>query len=314
MNKQNIIFFTPTFKQMVWGGNRLKTEYNYDIPGDQTGECWAVSANESGDSIISNGEFQGKTLSWLWKEHRELFGHVQYHIFPFLVKIIDAKEDLSLQVHPDDTYAYEKEKGAWGKTECWYVLDCPDNASIVLGHQAKTKEQLKEFIEQGKWEQFIREIPIKKGDFLQINPGTVHTIRGGTMVLEIQQNSNITYRVYDYNRKMDGVLRELHIEKSLEVITVPASSEQESMISQNEFKANCMNFLLESDYYKIWKLQVLDTVTLSQQNPFLIMSVMEGNGKIDGVSIKKGDHFMIPSHYGDFVIKGQMQIIVSSVN
>lgn len=134
------------------------------------------------------------------EKHPEVFGNVDSDRFPLLIKIIDAKDDLSIQVHPDDDYAKVHENGSLGKTECWYILDCKENATIVIGHNAWTKRGIKPMIHEGKWSEFIREIPIKKGDFLQIDPGTVHAIKGGTLILETQQNSDITYRVYDYGR------------------------------------------------------------------------------------------------------------------
>ena len=158
------------------------------------------------------------------EKHPEVFGKVDSDRFPLLIKIIDAKDDLSIQVHPDDDYAKVHENGSLGKTECWYILDCKKNATIVIGHNSRTKEELSRMIHEGKWSEFIREIPIKKGDFLQIDPGTVHAIKGGTLILETQQNSDITYRVYDYGRLSNGKPRELHIDKSIDVITVPAKS------------------------------------------------------------------------------------------
>ena len=190
-----ILFLNPVFKQMIWGGSKLETEFGYEIPGDKTGECWAVSAHPNGDCVVREGIYEGKTLSFLWQEHRELFGNIGLDRFPLLTKIIDAKDDLSIQVHPDDAYANVHENGSLGKTECWYVLDCPEGAALVVGHNASTREELKSMIEEGRWGELIREIPVKKGDFIQIDPGTVHAIKGGLMILETQPNSDITYRV-----------------------------------------------------------------------------------------------------------------------
>ena len=139
---KNIIFLAPVFKTMIWGGNKLATEFGYSIPSDNTGECWAISAHKNGDCEIKNGEYSGKTLSWLWDNHRELFGNVVGEVFPLLIKIIDAKTDLSIQVHPDDTYAKTYENGSLGKTECWYILDCNENADLIIGHNGKDKEEL----------------------------------------------------------------------------------------------------------------------------------------------------------------------------
>lgn len=307
------LFLKPVFKQMIWGGSRLKKEFDYEIPGEDTGECWAVSAHPSGEGIIGEGVFAEEKLSDLWKNHPELFGNVDGDRFPLLVKIIDAKADLSIQVHPDDSYAKKNEKGSLGKTECWYILDCEENAALIVGHNAKTKEELETMIKEGNWNRFIREIPIKKGDFIQIEPGTVHAIKGGTMLLETQQNSDVTYRVYDYDRLSEGKPRELHVEKSIEVITVPAKNPEESVQTTENLPDNEMNLLVECEYYRVWKLKVSKAVKFRQEHPFMIMSVTEGDGLLNGQRIKKGDHFILPDGYGEVNLQGNMEIIASSV-
>lgn len=310
MNKE-IIFCKPIFKQMLWGGNELQKKFGYDIPGDDTGECWGISAHENGDCEIASGEYAGIKLSELFSTHkRDLFGNIDYDKFPLLVKIIDAKDDLSIQVHPNDEYAKINENGAYGKTECWYILDCKEDATIVIGHYAKTKQEMKEMIQQGKWKSFIREIPIKKGDFFQIEPGTLHAIKGGTIILETQQNSDITYRVYDYDRLQNGVKRPLHIEKSIDVITVPFNENEDNNIKGRD--KNPINQLENCDFYDVYKIDVNGKEKLHITAPFLLMSVIEGNGKIDGIPINKGQHFILPNGYNDFVIEGDISIISST--
>lgn len=310
---RQILYLEPVFKQMIWGGSRLQEEFSYDIPGSNTGECWAVSAHPNGEGIIKSGVYEGEKLSALWEKHPELFGNVGGERFPLLVKIIDAKDDLSIQVHPDDAYAKEHENGSFGKMECWYILSCDENAALVAGHNAGTKEELESMIHQGRWKEFIREIPIHKGDFIQIDPGTVHAIKGGTMILETQQNSDITYRVYDYDRLCDGKPRELHVEKSIDVIQVPAKDAADSVCSTDTFPANEMMLLKECEYYKVFKLHVKGGFEMDQNYPFLIMSVIEGNGLINGEMIKKGDHFILPDGYGEINLLGEMEIIASTV-
>ena len=308
-----ILFLNPVFKQMIWGGSRLKAEFGYEIPGDKTGECWAVSAHPNGDCVIKEGIYEGKTLSQLWKEEPGLFGNSDLDRFPLLIKIIDAKDDLSIQVHPDDDYAKEHENGSLGKTECWYILDCPKGASLVVGHNAGSKEELEEMIHQGKWSELIREVPVKKGDFIQIDPGTVHAIKGGLMILETQQNSDITYRVYDYDRLTDGKKRQLHVEQSIDVITVPAPSAADSVRSALDLPENTLNELITCDYYKVWKLEVTESVSFEQTHPFMVMSVLEGEGMINGQEIKKGDHFILPHGFGTVDMQGKITVIASSV-
>ena len=310
---KSILFLEPVFKQMIWGGRQLADQFGYEIPGGNTGECWAVSAHPNGDCVVREGAYQGKTLSQLWKEEPGLFGNSDLDRFPLLVKIIDAKDDLSIQVHPDDAYAGENENGSLGKTECWYILDCPEGASLVVGHNAGSRQELQEMIEQERWGELIREIPVKKGDFIQINPGTVHAIKGGLMILETQQNSDITYRVYDYGRLTDGKPRQLHVKQSIDVITVPAPSAADSVKSALALPENTLNELISCDYYTVWKLDVAGVMSFVQTHPFLIMSVIEGEGSVDGRRICKGDHFILPQSYGTAELRGEMTLIASSV-
>lgn len=311
--KKEILHMKPVFKQMIWGGKKLGSEWNYEIPGEKTGECWGVSAHPNGDCVIDGGSFGGKHLSQLWTEQPEMFGNVDSKVFPLLTKIIDTEQDLSIQVHPNDAYAEVNENGSLGKTECWYILDAPEGATLVIGHNAKDKEELVTMIREGRWSEFIREIPVQKGDFIQIDPGTVHAIKGGMQILETQQNSDITYRVYDYDRLSDGKPRELHIEKSMDVITVPAKPAEDSVKHVGALETNKMNELISCKYYRVWKLDVAGKTEISQDYPFLIMSVIEGDGLINGQMIKKGAHFIIPNGYGKVEIQGNMQIIASTV-
>ena len=312
--EKEILFMEPVFKQMIWGGSKLGSEWNYAIPGDNTGECWGVAAHQNGDCVIRGGSFGGKTLSQVWTEQPEIFGNVDSTVFPLMVKIIDARQDLSIQVHPDDAYAAKNENGSLGKTECWYILEVEDGAGLVVGHNARDKEELAAMVHEGKWSEFIREIPIKKGDFIQIEPGTVHAIKGGVLLIETQQNADITYRVYDYDRLSDGKPRELHIEKSMDVIKVPAKPAKECVKHIGEQEANKMNLLISCECYQVWKLDVASKAELNQDYPFLIMSVIEGEGTIDGQFIKKGDHFIVPNGYGSIELQGDMQFICSTVS
>lgn len=227
--ERGLLFLQPVFKETIWGGRRLKERFGYETHGDRTGECWAVSAHPDGDCLVAAGSFRGMALSRLWEEHPELFGNTDGRLgdrFPLLVKLIDAREDLSIQVHPDDAYAARQEKDsegrpALGKTECWYILEHEPGASIIVGHNARDKKELGEMIEGKRWGELIREVPVKKGDFFQIDPGCVHAIKGGILLLETQQSSAVTYRLYDYDRMWNGSLRELHIKQCMDVIRTP---------------------------------------------------------------------------------------------
>ena len=264
-----------TYGTVISGAGIQGGSFGYDIPSDTTGECWAISAHKNGDCKIAGGRYDGKYLSQLWEEEPELFGNYPGDQFPLLIKIIDAKNDLSIQVHPDDAYAAEHENGSLGKTECWYVLDCEPDTKIVIGHNAKDKKELEEMIRQGRWSEFIRVVDVKKGDFFQINPGCLHAIKGGTVILETQQNSDITYRVYDYDRLSNGKPRQLHV-------------------------------------YSVDKYDVDGVFTIEFDKYFTDVSVVEGSGTVNGIPVEKGQHFIVPAGYGKCRFEGVMSLICSN--
>ena len=312
---KRLLFTKPVFKETIWGGDRLKTEFSYPIPGDKTGECWAISAHPAGDCTVCapGTPYDGRMLSELWDHEPQLFGFAKGDRFPLLVKIIDAADDLSIQVHPDDAYAKEHENGSLGKTECWYILACEPGAKIIVGHNASSQEEARAMIEEKRWGDFIREVPIRPGDLFQIEPGTIHAIKGGTMLLETQQSSDITYRVYDYDRLSNGKPRELHIEKSLDVIRAPfvpqAVEPTVTTVGNCEITklVNCRYFQVERYVTK----NGAEPVALNTDGRFINMSVIDGQGMLDDNTIRKGDHFILPANYGSFKLKGEMTIIAS---
>lgn len=239
-----------------------------------------------------------------------MFGHVSGDSFPLLVKIIDAKEDLSIQVHPDDHYAAEHENGARGKTECWYVLDCDPGATIVIGHNAKTRDEMRRMVEQRRWKELIREVPIQKGDFFQINPGCLHAIKGGTLILETQQSSDVTYRFYDYDRLADGKPRPLHIAQSLDVTQVPHCMQEPERETNRQGDAT-VTHLVTCPYYSVYRVVLRGRWETCWDQPFVNVSVLEGAGALDGEPVKKGDHFIIPAGYGKMVLEGELELIYS---
>ncbi len=308
------LFFEPVFKERIWGGTNLQS-FGYDIPTEHTGECWAFSAHPNGPSIVKNGPFKGLSLADLWKDHRNLFGNLEGDTFPLLTKILDANDDLSVQVHPNDEYAKENENGELGKTECWYIIDCDEDADLVFGHNASTKEELVDMVDQGEWDKCLRTVKIKKGDFFYVPSGTVHALCKGTLVLETQQNSDTTYRLYDYDRKdADGNGRELHLEKSKDVITVPFKQEQLDLRTEQIGGTKITHFV-DSEYFTVDKWEVDGETAFVQNHPFLLCSMIEGQGMLihEGVEypLEKGDHFMLPAGFGSFDVRGGMELIVS---
>lgn len=305
-----LINLKPVFHENIWGGRQLETVFGYDIPDGPIGECWAISAHPAGDCDIAGGEFDGKKLSWLWDNHRELFGNVEGDRFPLLIKILDAKGDLSIQVHPNDAYAAEHENGSLGKTECWYVLDCDDDATIIVGQRAKNREECAKMIEEGRWPELLNEVPIHKGDFFQINSGTVHAIKAGTLILETQQSSNVTYRLYDYDRPgTDGKPRPLHIQQSLDCIDFDAKAPTDGTVTAPEVDG--VTELESNKIYTVDRVRVDGAKSLEQKWPFVCLSVIDGEGSVCGEPVHKGTHLLVPSTVDSIDLDGTMELICS---
>ena len=311
MNR-TLLRLIPVFQEKIWGGHHLRTAFGYDIPSDKTGECWAISAHPHGDCAIANPEFAGETLHSLYKKHPELFGNLASDRFPLLVKIIDAKDDLSIQVHPDNAYAKKNENGCFGKSECWYILDCKPDSSIIIGHNANTKEELISMIDQHRWSELIREIPIQKGDFFQINPGCVHAIKKGTLLLETQMSSDVTYRFYDYDRLENGKPRQLHLEKCIDVTTVPSES---ATTTPTEWTAEDATFqeLISIPQYTVCRVVLNGATHIYWNQSFVNVSILSGEGLFDGAPFKAGDHFIITADYGEMEIAGDIEFIYSHI-
>lgn len=311
------LFLMPNFKEKIWGGTNLHRMFGYNLPSDQTGECWAISGHNNGPSIIASGPFKGVKLSDLWDTNPQLFGvsNKKHAQFPLLTKIIDANKDLSVQVHPDDKYVRQNKLGEFGKTECWYVLDCKEDAEIILGHQAQTLSEFKEKVENQNWEGLLNKVKISAGDFYYVPSGTLHALCEGTVVLEVQQTSDLTYRLYDYNRiDQSGCARELHLKEALEVMKVPHESVRTSPKVLRNGKS-LVTTLIEEQYFSVYKWEVHDSLSIRCDNKFLVCSVIQGDGNIllkeESYSFKCGDHFILPFQFGLFELKGNCTIIAA---
>lgn len=308
----HILKMKPVFKEMIWGGHKLRDVYGYDIPSDNTGECWAISAHKNGDCVIAGGEYDGKTLSWLFDNHRELFGNIEGNQFPLLVKIIDAKNDLSVQVHPNDEYAEEHEHSL-GKTECWYVLQADEGTNMVMGHHAKTKEEFVKAIEEDDYDNLLNKFQIKKGDFFYIPSGTLHAICSGSLIYEAQQSSDITYRVYDYHRKdKDGNERQLHVQQSIDVTKISTEADQQELVSTS-LENGTKTCMVESEFFKVYSYKMTGKNTVTNDAPFQMVSVIEGEGSLNGEPVKKGDHFVICSDQKETEFDGTMEVMITTL-
>lgn len=308
------IFFHPVFKERIWGGRKLE-DYGYNLPEGRVGECWLISAHPHGVSEVNGGVFQGKTLPQLWQEYPRLFGDPREGKFPLLIKLLDATRDLSVQVHPDDSYARKHEQETYGKTECWYILECGKEAELILGHTAATKEELESMIQTGQWTELLQRIPIQPGDFFFIPSGTVHALCRDTVVLEIQQSSDATYRLYDYDRTdQNGRKRVLHLKKGLDVIQVPhiRSIEERKVFKEGR---NLVETLTENNQFSLQKIQLQGELSMSPHRTYALGYLLKGSARMitDGGihPLKQGDSFLIPHDLGNYSLAGYGELFIT---
>jgi len=311
--QQRPVKLGAAFKDYLWGGTKLKTEFNKKSDLEKVAESWELSVHKDGESIVLDGDFAGKKLSEYIKENScDVLGKnpKKFDFFPILIKFIDAKDNLSVQVHPDDEYSL-KNNGEYGKTEMWYILDCDEGAELFYGFKKEiTKEEFKKRIEENTLLEVLNSVRVKKGDVYFIEAGTVHAIGKGIVICEIQQNSNTTYRVYDYNRKdANGNTRPLHIEQAIEVSkTQPA---QNYITKSGNMLASCKYFTVEK-------------ALVSGENSFEISDdcfksviVTDGEGELFmgdyRCEITKGDSIFIPAQNSYFCVRGNCELIISYV-
>ena len=310
---QKVLILQGDFVDKVWGGSRLKEEFGYDIDSTNVGEYWAISGMDESSSVVINGELAGESLKDIYKNHKELFGGSEEESFPLLVKIIDATDDLSIQVHPDDEMG-QKLENSRGKTECWYILN-ENPASIIYGLNANSKKEAVEKIENKAWDDVLKEVPANKGDFFFVPAGTVHAIKKGCLILEIQQASDVTYRLYDYDRPdKEGNLRELHIDKSIEAIKLNEVSDEREIEETGNLKTTT---LTSNEFFEVRKLEISGRTNLVRTSDYLLESVVEGVGvlKVDGeeYNIKKGDFFILTNEVSTYEFDGELTIIESNI-
>ena len=311
---QEPMFLKPVFQEKIWGGSRLRSVFGFDIPNDKIGEDWAISAHPHGVSVVENGEYQGQKLDELWQNHKELFGNPTEPVFPLLIKILDAEDELSVQVHPDDAYGM-KHEGELGKTECWYIIDAEPGAEIIYGHHAKTREELAEMIQEGRWDYLLKKVPVKKGDFFYVPSGTIHAIGKGIMILETQQSSDTTYRVYDYDRKdANGNTRELHIQQSIDVTTVPAITPQIQMKEVRKGNSSIVTYL-ETEFFNVYEWDIKGITSFKKQAPYTLATVIDGAGELvvneKIYPLTKGASFILPNDVTEWTVQGELSIIAS---
>ena len=314
------LLLDPVYKDYLWGGTRLKTAFGKKTDLSPLAESWELACHKDGVNRIMNGQYRGYTLNTFIQQHPEALGtKTQAGSFPLLVKLIDACGDLSVQVHPDEEYA-KRTEGEHGKTEMWYILDCLPHSSIIYGLKEQTdKETLRRHITEGTLLDIVNRVQVKKGDVFLIEPGTLHAIGKGIIIAEIQQNSNVTYRVYDYHRiGKDGKPRELHIKKALEVIkpTPALSMNTQHITKQNEGFEETL--LQQCPYFAATLLEIDGCAKLTTTaESFSHLLCIDGTGilkyKNDQLTITKGNSIFIPADSCEYQMTGQLSIIISTL-
>ena len=290
----------PVCKDYLWGGNKLKESYAKQTDKTPCAESWELSFHKDGLTRLANGKTLMESVT-----QADLGENVNgFAFFPTLIKFIDAKQDLSVQVHPSDEYALKNENSL-GKTEMWYIVEAEAGAGIYLGfNRDVTEAEYREAIANNTLTQLLNFYEVKAGECYFIPAGTIHAIGKGCLICEIQQNSNLTYRVYDYARRdKDGNLRELHVEKALKV----------TKLSKHENKTLQGETLGVSKYFNVRKLHVKNCVLQANPRSFQCITCVDGQGELDGQRIRKGDSFFVPAGYGDYQIKGEVQIIMTEI-
>lgn len=312
------ILLTPSGKDYLWGGNRLKTEYGKDIELTPLAETWECSVHPNGPSYAVSGEHKGMTLAEIIQMHPEYVGHKNNQI-PVLIKFIDAAKDLSVQVHPSDEYARKYENGQNGKTEMWYVLEAKEGAKLVWGFEHKvTKEILEKDITDGTLQNDLHYVPVHKGDVFLIESGTVHAIGEGILLAEIQENSDLTYRLYDYNRRdKDGNLRELHFDKAVQVLNMnPIGDTSQKPRYVRYFYGCSRETLCRCKYFETEKIQVTKGFSFSvMKNSFQVLLCTNGEGGLEtdgsnrSLRFQKGSCIFLPAGLGRCHVIGECDLL-----
>lgn len=311
--EQKLIRLKPTCKDYLWGGTKLRTEFGKESDLSKLAESWELSVHKDGQSIIVDGAFAGKTLEeYIAAKGREILGTnaMAFEKFPILIKLIDAADDLSVQVHPDDTYALEHE-GEYGKTAMWYILSCDEGASLYYGlNREISRDELAAKIADNTLLEALNKVSVHPGDIFFIPPGTIHAIGKGIVLCEIQQNSNTTYRVYDYDRRdKDGNPRELHVEKAVDVANLKPTKPTPK--AENGILASCNYFTVEAK-------GCTDTATITlTEDSFRAVNIVAGEGVLsledEQLSVTKGDCIFIPAMDAEVTVKGNCELVISYV-
>lgn len=321
--EEDVLCLAPAFKDYLWGGSQLKTRFGKQTEKEIVAESWELSTHSAGESTISQGIFAGLTLKeYIERAGKKVLGWKcePFAQFPLLIKFIDAKQRLSIQLHPDDAYAMSVE-GEYGKNEMWYILDAKEDAFVYLGfNRDVTKKECEQRIEEGTLEEVLRKVPVKAGDVVFVEAGTIHAINDGILVLEIQQSSNATYRLYDYNRvDKNGRKRELHLEKAFANMNFAECKTNTLPAGEVEIFKNYRKQLLgQCKYFSTFLYEVDTTGEINFDNSsFASIIFLEGQGELVTANqilpFKPGDSFFVPAGKKVLRIEGNSRFVISHV-
>lgn len=313
----------PALKDYIWGGNRLRDEFGMKSDLDKTAEAWVLSCHKDGQNIVENGASAGKTLSEaIDTAGKDCLGEnsKKFPYFPVLIKFIDAKNNLSVQVHPDDEYAMRVEK-EFGKTEAWYILDAADDAELIYGFKDEiSSDEFRRRIEDNTLTDVLNHVKVKAGDLFFIEAGTIHAICKGILLAEVQQNSNTTYRVYDYGRVgADGKPRELHVEKAIDVTKcVPPKSSGKPQGEPMKKEGYTETLLAKCELFTTSRFEIENSYNgFADNKSFVSVIVTDGEGSLEScgvtLSLKKGESVFIPANSGEFTVKGNLTVLETRV-
>lgn len=311
------IFLQPVLQEKIWGGNKLHTQFGLELPSQHIGEAWCISAHPHGVSkVVFPEQYKGLGLNELYEQHPALFGNNHPTPFPLLIKILDAKDNLSVQVHPDDAYGL-KHEGELGKTECWYIISADEDAKIIYGHHAQSKAEFLDMVAQGDWQNLLVEVPVKAGDFFDVPAGTIHAIGSGCVILETQQNSDTTYRVYDYDRLDDqGQPRDLHIQQSADVTHYPSQTKATTP-NITQYEGGQIIHYLTNEFFSVYKWQVEQQLDIHLTADYTLATVIAGEGQLtvngQHYPLHLADSFILPHGITDITISGHIELMTSNV-
>ena len=312
---------TPAFKDYLWGGTKLREVYGKPCDFDKVAESWELSTHPAGESRVDGGEYNGLTLSQYFQQVPQALGKnaAAFESFPVLIKLIDAKDPLSIQVHPSDEYALRVE-GEYGKTEMWVIVDCEPGAFLYFGvNRPVSKEEFRQRIEDNTVLEVLNKVEVHPGDVFFIQAGTIHAIGAGILICEIQQNSNCTYRVYDYDRRgADGRPRELHIEKALDVCRLEPSDTASRLGEVKALAGGTVQQLGACKYFSTEKLIVEEALTLEVgEDSFVSLLATDGSGWVEGpenkLAFRAGDSLLVPAGAGKVRVMGQAVLVKTTV-